>query len=212
MSYGYQRLTEGSAGTANEVVFLAIDPGRVDSVQLASGNGTSYFEAILSGTALGKITASGKYRPCGKQIVNGAYGPGVVLPMQSVKGFFIGDVVTIYDVSGATTVATTRTITDIDPTANPPTITISGANVSVEVGDYVYVEDGSGTARGYLRAGVFTQVGVEADGDPIHTDQPGLLVFGATIDEDKADAVIKHNTYIKTDLQTVSNGCWIVYR
>ena len=212
MSFGYQRLTEGSAGTANEVVFMNIDEGRLESVQLASGNGTSNFNAILSGTVLGEITASGKYRPCGKQVVNGAYGPGVVLPMQSAQGFFVGDIVTIYDVSGSTTVATTRTITAINRTASPPTMTISGANVTVEAGDYVYVEDGSGTARGYLRAGVFTQVGIEADGDPIHTDQPGLLVYGADIDEDKADAIVKHNTYIKTDLQTVANGCWIIFR
>jgi hypothetical protein len=43
-------------------------------------------------------------------------------------------------------------------------------------------------------------------------DQPGLLVYGADIDEDKADAIVKHNTYIKTDLQTVANGCWIIFR
>lgn len=212
MSYGYQRLTEGSAGTANEVVFCAIDPGRVDSVQIASGNGTSNFNAVLSGTVIGKITASGKYRPCGKQIVNGAQSSVTVVEMASVDGFFVGDTINGYDVSGSTTLFTGRTITAIDAAASPPTITVSSTAVTYEAGDYIYVNDGSATARGYLRAGVFTQVGVDADGAAVHTDQPGLLVFGATIDEDKADAIITHNTHIKTDLQTVSNGCWIVFR
>lgn len=214
MSYGYQRLTEGSAGTANEVVFCAIDPGRVDSVQVASGNGTSNFDAVLSGTVIGKITASGKYRPCGKQIVNDAQTSVNTLEMASVEGFFVGDTVAIYDVSGGGILsgASNRNITAIDAAASPPTITIDGSAVTTGVGDYVYVNDGSGTARGYLRAGVFTQIGVDADGAAVHTDQPGLLVFGATVDEDKAGAIITHNTHIKTDLQTVSNGCWIVFR
>lgn len=210
MSYGYNRLTEGSAGTGNEVVFVTVD--KCESVQLASGNGTSNFNAIEGGTVIGKITASGKYRPVAKQVVNGAQSSVTVVEMQSVAGFAVGDTVTGYDVSGSTTLFTGRTVTAIDAAASPPTLTISSTAVTYEVGDYIYVQDGSATARGYLRAGVFTQVGVDADGDAVHTDQPGLLVYEAAVDEDKADAIIKHNTYIKTDLQTVSNGCFIIFR
>jgi len=212
MSYGYQRLTEGSAGTGNEVVFIHIEDGTVESVQLAAGNGTSNFNAIVSGTAIGKITASGKYRPVGKQVVDGTPGSQTTVNMASVDGFYVGDPISGYDVSGSTTLFTGRTITAIDAAASPPTITVSSTAVTYQAGDYIYVEDGSATARGYLRAGVFTQVVVDAEGDAVHTDQPGLLVSQATVDEDKADAIIKHNTYIKTDLQTVSNGGLIIFR
>jgi hypothetical protein len=181
-------------------------------IVVASGNGTSYFKAIVAGTIMGKITASSKYRPCGKQVVNGAYGPGVVVPMQSVDGFFVGDTVTIYDVSAGANLVTGRVIQSIDPSASPPTITINGANVTVEAGDYMFVQDGSGTARGCIdEQGALTFVGTDADGDPRYEDVGAALVFRGVIDEDKLDAVTNLNAYLKADLIDQLNGCDITF-
>ena len=210
MTFGYRRIIEGSAGQPNETAFLQIDSQ--ESAQIAASNGTTTFDAILSGTPMGKITASSRWRPCGKQIVHGAYGPGVVIPMQSVQGFEVGDVVTVYDVSGSTTLATARTVNSIDAGASPPTITISGANVSVDPGDYVFVEDGSGTARGLLRAGVYTLDAVDANGVPLHNDQGGLIVFRGVAEDSVVDSKIKLNALIRADLENAANCCQIILK
>ena len=207
MSFGYDRQIEASSGNANEVCFIKVDAQ--ESVQVLAGNGTTNFGRIAAGAALGKITATGKYRPVGKQVV-GATGSLTTVTMASVAGFYVGDVVTAYDVSGATTLATTRTITAIN--TGTPSLTLSGAAITYDTGDYIYVEDGSATARGFNRADLFTIDSLDNNGQPDAHDKGALLVYEGAVDEDKADAVIKLNTYIKTDLQTVSNGCFIVFR
>lgn len=203
----YRQPVTPSTAEANEVVFIAID--KTESIQILKSNGTTAFGSILPGTVLGKITATGKYRPVGKQVV-GATGSLQTVTMASVKGFFVGDTITGYDVSGSTTLFTGRTITAIN--TSTPSITVSGGAITYDTGDYIYVEDGSATARGYLQSGVNTIEGVLADGTIDSADQGGALVYEGVVDEDKADAVIKHNTYIKTDLQTPSNGCMILFR
>ena len=207
MSFGYDRQIEASSGNANEVCFIKVDAQ--ESVQVLAGNGTTNFGRIAAGAALGKITATGKYRPVGKQVV-GATGSLTTVTMASVKGFYVGDVVTAYDVSGVTTLATTRTITAIN--TGTPSLTLSGAAITYDTGDYIYVEDGSATARGFNRADIFTIDSLDNDGAADAHDKGALLVYRGDVDEDKADAVIKLNSLIKTDLQTVSNGCFIVFK
>jgi hypothetical protein len=207
MSFGYDRQVEGSAGNTNEVVFIKIDAQ--ESIQVLKGNGTTNFGRIAAGAAMGEITATGKFRPVGKQIV-GATGSLTTVTMASVAGFFVGDVVTAYDVSGSATLATGRTVTAINPAT--PSLTISGGAITYDTGDYIYVEDGSATARGFLRDDVFTIDTLDENGAADAHDKGGLLVYQGVVDEDKADAVIKLNTYIKTDTQTIGNGCLIVYK
>ncbi len=207
MSFGYDRQIEASSGNANEVCFIKVDAQ--ESVQVLAGNGTTNFGRIAAGAALGKITATGKYRPVGKQVV-GATGSLTTVTMASVKGFYVGDVVTAYDVSGVTTLATGRTITAINTAT--PSLTLSGGAITYDTGDYIYVEDGSATARGFNRDDIFTIDSLDENGAADAHDKGALLVYKGVVDEDKADAVIKLNSYIKTDLQTVGNGCFIVFR
>lgn len=179
-------------------------------VAVIKSNGTTVFGVIKSGVPLGKITASGKYRPCGKQLVNGAQVAVTTIAMLKTDGFFVGDVVTVWDTSGAVALATTRTITAI---VAGTSVTISGAAVTVDPGDYVFVEDGSGTARGFLRDGVSTaeQISV-TDGSVISADQSGLLVRDAVVDEDQTPFGTALNALIKTDLQTNSNNVDILFQ
>jgi hypothetical protein len=207
MSFGYDRQVEGSTGNANEVVFIKVDAQ--ESIQILKGNGTTNFGRIAAGAAMGEITATGKFRPVGKQIVDDT-GAQTTITMVSVDGFYVGDVVTAYDVSGSTTLATTRTVTGIN--TGTPSLTISGAAITYDTGDYIYVEDGSATARGFLRDDVFTIDTLDETGQADAHDKGGLLVYQGVVDEDKADAVIKLNSYIKTDTQTIGNGCLIVYK
>lgn len=182
------------------------------SVVVAKDNGAmnpAYFGAIRGGTVMGKITASGKYRPCAKQLVNGAYGPGVIVPMQSVDGFKIGDVVTVFDESvPGTPHATGRAIVDINPSASPPTITLAAGNVTVAAGDYIFVEDGSATARGILDPeGVSTLAGQDVNGLARYEDQGAILVYRGIVDTTLLDAVTSLNDLIKADLINQLNGC-----
>jgi hypothetical protein len=50
----------------------AIDVHEQHSVIIAKSNGTTNFDQVLGGTPLGRITASGKYRPCLKAPLAGA--------------------------------------------------------------------------------------------------------------------------------------------
>lgn len=215
MGLSFKTILLASAARAPFTGFLLKDGQESITVAKSNGAGTPvYFGAVEGGTVMGKITATGKYRPCAKQLVNGAYGPGVVLPMQSVDNFEVGDVVTVFDESvPGTPHATGRAIVAIDRTANPPTITLATGNVTVAAGDYVFVEDGSGTARGILDSdGVSTLAGQDANGLARYEDADGILVFRGVVDETKVDAVNNLNDLIKADLVNQANGADITFR
>ena len=211
MTYGYSRTTEGSAGHANEVVFRSITTAPTSQI-IAHSNGTTGFDALRTGTVLGKITATAKFRPCAKQIVSGTPGSVTVVAMGSVNGFYVGDVVTAWDISGAVALATGRTVTAVDRVASPPTLTISAGAITYAAGDYIFVEDGSGTAVGLLRAGVAFVDGTDALGAVRRADQGGLNVFDAVVDEVEAARFTTLNTYIKADLINALNGCTIIFK
>lgn len=181
-----------------------------DSINIAASNGTTGFGPIPGGTYMGKITATGAYRPCGKQIVDGA-GSTTTPTFFETKGFYVGDVVSGRDVSGGSDLFTGRTITAINRTTK--VITISGAAVAWDTGDYLYVEDGSATARGVLAEdGADTYKGRDINGDERFGTTGGTMVYRGVMDETITNANQVLNTHIKTDLQTESNGCHILFR
>jgi hypothetical protein len=215
MGLSYKTVLLASAARAPFTGFLLKDGQESITVAKSNGAGTPvYFGAIEGGTVLGRIAASGKYRPCAKQIVNGAYGPGVVVPMQSVDNFEVGDIVTVFDASDPTTPhATGRAIVAIDRVASPPTLTLAAGNVTVAAGDYIFVEDGSGTARGILDSdGVSTLAGQDANGLARYEDADGILVFRGVVDQVKVDAVNKLNSLIIADLVNQGDGADITFR
>lgn len=186
-----------------------------DSIDIAAGNGATggNFGPIPGGTYMGKAssgTISGQWRPVGKQLVADAY-TGVSPVMANTRGFYVGDVVTAYDVSGSTNLYTGRTITAIDRTTGA--MTISGASQAYEVGDYIYVEDGSATARGVLdEAGADTYRGRDINGDQRFATTGGTMVYRGVMDETITNANQTLNALIKADLQNKANGCDILFR
>lgn len=187
---------EPASNTANEIWLL--QARYCESETMVVGNGTTNFGQVKSGTPMGKITSSGKIRPCAKVTVNGAQSSVNELEMASVEHFYVGDVVTVYDVSGDTTIATTRSITAKDAASSPPTITISGAAVTTQAGDYVFVEDGSATCIGFLVETVTTvEPSPDSDGATNETDQPCVVLVDGVVDESELIAL---DALVKTDL------------
>lgn len=172
------------------------------SILVAAGNGAAGgdFGAIPAGTYMGEITASGKYRPCGKQVVDGAQTTATPL-VQTTKGFYVGDIVTAWDVSGAVALYTGRTITAINRATR--VLTISGAAQAYAAEDYIFVEDGSGSARGLVdEMGADTFDGREADGDIRYSNTGGTLVHRGVLDETATNANHTLNDFIKADLNS----------
>lgn len=184
------------ATTANEAGTAVIQAREVQAGTMAKDNGAASpvaFDEVKSGTPMGQITASKKWRPCAKQLVDDAQTSVNEINMASVEHFKVGDVVSVYDVSGATTLATSRNITAIDSASSPPSITIDGAAVTTQAGDYVYVEDGSGTCGGVLLDGVDTKNSPEGT----DADQPIRVVIDGVVNSAQIPG---YNALIAADL------------
>lgn len=68
---------------------------------IVKDNGTTGFGAILAGTPMGKVTASGKFRPCGKGVVSaGATSATIALGTDNGQNFYVGDSVNVYSTLG----------------------------------------------------------------------------------------------------------------
>lgn len=210
----FKRVIEASNTNPPFLGFKLKDGSRAVIVAKDNGAATpAYFGAVRGGTVMGKITASSKWRPCAKQIVDDAQSSVNTLEMQSVKHFEVGDTVAIYDVSAGSILsgASNRNITAIDASASPPTITIDGAAVTVQVGDYVYNNDGSGVGRGVLdEEGVSTLAGQDINGLARYEDAEGRVITRGIVDEDLLDAVNDLNTHIIADLINAANGVHFV--
>lgn len=160
--------------------------GFTKSVTCAHDNGTTEFLKIDQGTVLGKITASGKYRPNGFTEVDAAAAVNTLTARSAAGGtaanFFVGDVVTIFDVSGDVALATGRNVTVVDKGTGD--ITFDGAAVTTEDGDQVYLEDGSEDPVGILIAdGIVFADGLDGAGATVYNDEGGTLMTSGTANE-----------------------------
>lgn len=201
-------IVNADSAIRNFLGFLLKD-GQLD-IDIASGNGTTGFGPIPGGTYMGKITSGGLWRPCGKQLLADAY-TGVSPVMATTKGFYVGDVVTAYDVSGSTNLYTGRTITAINRSTGA--MTISGASQAYEAGDYIFVEGGSADCRGLLDVdGVDTWAGRDINGAERFETRGGIVVFRGVLDETKTNANQVLNALIKANLNSATLGTDFIFR
>ncbi|MDP3940609.1 MAG: hypothetical protein Q8R92_21050 [Deltaproteobacteria bacterium] len=71
----------------------------LQGVTVAKDNGTTGFGQVLAGTPMGRITATGKYRPCAKQAISqGA--TAAALPVSDAACFYVGDAVDVISTLG----------------------------------------------------------------------------------------------------------------
>lgn len=77
------------------------------SILIAKDNGTTGFGLVKAGTPLGKITASGKYRPCAKKRVSVANAvAAATIKVADASAFYVGDVVDVISTAGVAGAAT----------------------------------------------------------------------------------------------------------
>ena len=148
---------------------------------LLQSNGTTSFGQVLSGTCLGEVTATpGRYRPCTLGTGTTAGSLNTIVIGVAAQKFFIGDVVTLYDISVGTTLATGRNVTAVAAT----TVTFDGAAVALAIGDEIRGEDGSETPSGILLDSVTTvNLSPDPDGALSEGDQPITFLVEGIVDE-----------------------------
>ncbi len=116
--------------------------GKLDATYAYDGKNTSYEYEIRPGTPLGRITASGLWRPCPRTLVHTS-GTVTALVVDDARAFRVGDVITV---GGDTTI----TVTAINYSTNTLTIT----STTVVAGEAVFCEDGSAVCRGILNENI----------------------------------------------------------
>lgn len=114
--------------------------------------GTENIEYYIGGTPIGKVTASGKYRPCGKTRVKTAGAALTTVEVDSALNFYVGDVVEFYDLATGALIAT-KTLTVVTKTGVTHDIRFAGA-INVGVDDIVLLNNGAQTAIGILETNV----------------------------------------------------------
>ncbi len=72
--------------------------GYEDTFQLVKYNGTTYFNKVACGTVMGKITSTGKVRPCAKTYAQG--NTGVAYNVDDADNFYIGDTIDVISTLG----------------------------------------------------------------------------------------------------------------
>lgn len=205
----YQRTANAADAPGNYRAILE-EIRAPEDITLAHSNGTTEFKLLLAGTILALITSgddAGKWRPCGKQMVNGTQAGVTVLLLDSTDGLYVGDAITIWDESGDAAL-TTKTITGVNSGVS---ITFSGA-VNVSDGDWVYVTNAATAGRILNIGGVDFFRGRDTDGDDIYGDVDFTGVRGATIDQDLADARFTLSAQILLDLLNPANGCDFIFQ
>lgn len=119
------------------------------------------FGVVQPGTHMAKITSgsrSGLYRPCGLAVIETANTSVNTVDVTDGSNIYTGDKIGIYqskETSGGTEgtqLATARTVTAVDKTSTPNTVTFDGAAVAaVSVDDLVVVENA------YLSEGILDE-------------------------------------------------------
>lgn len=142
---------------------------------LEESNGTTDFGEIQAGTIIGKITASGKVRPCAKTKADGAGAGSSSLTVDDASNFYAGDAVYIAGSDSGETVSSKA----------GNVLTLSGTATWSD-DDEIGVGDGSDTALGVLDRDVATfHPEVDEDGEAQHFEQSCMVVQRGVIDEDE---------------------------
>lgn len=117
--------------------------GPIISVLLAAGQGD-----LVSGTVLGRITASGKYARVRRTTLSAGEAIGeTVLSVNDASIFVVGQTVSIKETDG-TELENLGAITAINQTAGANTITVTNALIAAKnVGAWIFVNDGSEVAK-----------------------------------------------------------------
>lgn len=167
----------------------------IESVVVVKDNGTTSFFKITGGTPLGKITASGKYRPCTKGTLTAGSAASTTVTLGAGVGLFrVGDVVDVIQASDGATLNDDITVNSIDTGAG--TMVVSAA-VTAAIGDYIQGNDGSQTCVGILEESIQTADGTDADGVQLHYDQGARMVTRGVANESQ---LVAFNSVIKADL------------
>lgn len=153
---------------------------------LAKGNGTNIYGKIPGGTPLGIHTSSKKAHPQGCAVTTAVTTTAntITVGAAAAKHFLVGDNVDLVDADGSTSIAANRTITAIDLTTG--VITVSGATLSMDIGDIIRRDDGTETFFGFAelidrnpRMGLY-----DTDDTPITADKGiKVIVAHCVVDE-----------------------------
>jgi hypothetical protein len=103
--------------------------------------GNAQVKDVRGGFFLGRVTATGKFRPCPRTRVNDSADTAAAFVVDDADSFKAGDEITVGD-------DTALTISSIDYTTN--TITV-GSSITFADNEPVFCEDGSAAPRGVLR-------------------------------------------------------------
>lgn len=138
--------------------------GVIDATYAYDGKNTSYEQEIRPGTPMGRITASGLWRPCPRTLVNMTGATTTALVVDDARAFKAGDVISVGSDTGIT-------VTAIDYATNTLTI----ASTTVADNEAVVVADGSQTCRGFLNENINLK-----DPDGVARDKSfgQMIIFG----------------------------------
>lgn len=163
---------EGRTYTPRNVTWdqknLVVIGGIIVSTAIDGGN-TGYTDELREGLIMGQITASKKWRPCPRTLVNGS-GTLTALVVDDARAFIAGDVITVGADTGIT-------VSAVDYTTNTLTI----ASTTVLDGEVVFAEDGSGTARAIL--GEFVKM-KSTDDNTARDRSTGRLIVAGCVNDD----------------------------
>jgi hypothetical protein len=194
-----------SMGPESLVVWRRTDWGQEVAgrpIVVAKDNGTTAFGRIVGGTVLGKITASGKYRPCFKGTVNGNQ-PGVneiLLVAGQAANAYVGDAVKVIRPSTGATVYSGKALTVVNKTTHK--VTIGGAAIDVLDGDLVMLEDGAQTAKRILDNTITTTYLNRATGELASEDVSPVKAWPVA-DVKSTSYLVGWNAYVAADLPNI---------
>lgn len=148
---------------------------KMDIVLLGT-NGTTGFGKIVAGTSLGKITASGKYRPCVNTTTNGTGSSATSLVVDEAENIYAGD--TIY-------VAASTPFSVVVSAVNKTTKTLTLASAQTwQDAVAVTIADGSSTAVGFLDRDTDTFSYYDSDSAAaVFADKEAVLMFRGVVVE-----------------------------
>lgn len=138
----------------------SVNPRRIDAERefdlgctILHELGTETVDEFIGGTPLGKVTASGKYRPCFKTRVSGTQTAVTEVDVDNSLNAYVGDEVEFVSASTGAVIAT-KTLTAVDKTSSTHTVSFAGA-IDVTDDDVVQLTNGAETCVGILTGNVW---------------------------------------------------------